>query len=75
MNRRKVSRVLEQRYASLKTRHAEIEGHIREEMMRPMPDFLAIQALKRRRLRVKEHLETVTGVMRTVSRPVAPDAA
>ena len=66
---------LSHRYRSLKAWHREIEKQIAAEMARPLPDFLAIQALKRQRLRTKDKLETLGGVMRTVANPELPGAA
>lgn len=51
---------------SLERKHADLEEAIGEEVKRPMPDFLEIQTLKRRRLQVKEDLALIEGVLRTV---------
>lgn len=40
--------------SSLKQRHTALETTIHEESLRPMPDFLTIQRLKRERLALKE---------------------
>jgi hypothetical protein len=39
---------------ALHVKHAGIERQIHEEMTRPMPDAAAIQALKKRKLKIKE---------------------
>lgn len=44
---------------SLQLKHAGLERKIREEMSRPQPDEVAIQELKKRKLRIKEALEDV----------------
>ncbi len=41
---------------ALQTKHAGIEAQLREEMNRPSPDAATIQALKKRKLRIKEEL-------------------
>jgi hypothetical protein len=41
---------------ALHTKHAGIERQIHEELSRPMPDAVAIQALKKRKLRIKEEI-------------------
>lgn len=42
------------RLASLRDRHAALDAAIAEELSRPLPDFLRIRALKRRKLMLKE---------------------
>lgn len=42
------------RLNSLRERHAELDAAIAEELSRPLPDFLSICALKRRKLKLKE---------------------
>lgn len=42
--------------SALQTKHAGIERQIQQEMSRPMPDDVAIQALKKRKLRLKEEI-------------------
>ena len=66
---------LSNRYRSLKAWHREIENKIASEMARPLPDFLAVQALKRQRLRTKDELERLGGVLRLIARPELPGAA
>lgn len=41
---------------ALQTKHAGIERLIHEELCRPMPDAVTIQALKKRKLRIKEEI-------------------
>ncbi len=45
--------------STLQLKHAGLERRIEEEMNRPMPDTAAIQALKKRKLRIKEQLEHI----------------
>ncbi|WP_260924493.1 YdcH family protein [Novosphingobium sp. 9] len=42
--------------AALHTKHAGLDRQIHEEMIRPMPDNGVIQALKKRKLRLKEEI-------------------
>ena len=42
--------------SALQFKHAGLERQIQEEMGRPMPDAALIQALKKRKLRLKEEL-------------------
>lgn len=41
---------------ALQTKHAGIDRRIRQEMTRPMPDAVTIQALKKQKLRIKEEI-------------------
>ena len=45
--------------SALQLKHAGIERQIHEELSRPMPDNAAIQALKKRKLRIKEEIEHI----------------
>jgi hypothetical protein len=42
--------------SALQLKHAGIESQIHAEMSRPLPDLVAIQALKKRKLRIKEEI-------------------
>lgn len=42
--------------SSLQLKHAGLERQIQEEMNRPFPDPVTIQALKKRKLRIKDVL-------------------
>ncbi|WP_084384859.1 YdcH family protein [Novosphingobium naphthalenivorans] len=42
--------------SALQLKHAGIERQLHAEMSRPMPDAAVIQALKKRKLRLKEEL-------------------
>lgn len=42
--------------SALQTKHAKIDAQIREEEHRPAPDTATIQALKKKKLRVKEEM-------------------
>jgi hypothetical protein len=43
--------------SSLELKHAGLERKIEEEMSRPMPDTAMLQALKKKKLRIKEQLQ------------------
>ena len=48
---------MEQSHVSaLQLKHAGLERKLADESSRPMPDLLAIQLLKKRKLRIKEEL-------------------
>jgi len=42
--------------SALQLKHAGLERQLQEEMNRPIPDHATIQALKKRKLRIKEEL-------------------
>jgi len=42
--------------SALQLKHAGIERQIQQEMSRPLPDDVTIQALKKRKLKLKEEL-------------------
>jgi hypothetical protein len=44
----------------LKAKHAELDRLIAEERRRPAPDWLTLQSLKRRKLRIKERLSALS---------------
>lgn len=50
---------LQRRAVALSARHAELEAEIQEEMKRPQPDTVRLQALKKQKLRIKEELAAV----------------
>ncbi len=51
---------MEQSHVSaLQVKHAGLERRIDDEQGRPMPDHAAIQALKKRKLRIKEELQHI----------------
>ena len=47
---------LETHLDNLRVRHAELKNEINAETRRPLPDSLTLQALKRRKLRLKEEM-------------------
>ena len=44
---------------ALKNKHIQLEGEIANELKRPHPDDIQIQALKRKKLQVKQELESM----------------
>ncbi|MEM1277998.1 MAG: YdcH family protein [Pseudomonadota bacterium] len=59
----------------IQERRAYIEERLEQENRHPLPDFLMIQALKRERLRLKDELTLIEGVIRTVGEPPEPEVA
>ena len=47
---------METHLGNLKGQHADLEREIDDETRRPLPDSLTLQALKRRKLRLKEEM-------------------
>lgn len=45
--------------SALQMKHAGLEKRLEQEMNRPMPDNVAIQEIKKRKLRIKEQLEHI----------------
>ena len=45
---------------ALLVKHAQLEEDLEAERMRPMPDFTAVNAMKKRKLRIKEEIETLS---------------
>lgn len=44
---------------ALQSKHAGLDARLREEMNRPSPDAVMIQALKKQKLRIKEELQAI----------------
>ena len=57
---------MERRLNALLLRHERLDRQLREESSRPFKDSLTIQRLKRLKLRVKDEMALMRGVMRTV---------
>jgi hypothetical protein len=53
---------LQSRLASLKTRHADLESRISDEVHRPRPDAETMSRLKLEKLRLKEEMERLRSV-------------
>lgn len=66
--RRKPAGGLMSKLMMLKQRHSQLQDEIDTEMRRPLPDPLIAQKLKRTRLRLKDEIECIDGVLRTVGR-------
>jgi len=45
--------------SALETKHASLEARLHDELCRPAPDAVAIQQLKRAKLRIKEELSEI----------------
>lgn len=63
------------RLRTLRTRHAELDNRIRDELARPLPDDLRTQTLKRMRLRTKDQIALVAKRLSSHSSPGQPEAA
>ena len=58
---------LESRIRTLRARHAVLEQRVACEAKRPLPNDFTLQKLKRLKLRTKEEIVSMTGVLRAVS--------
>ena len=65
---------VEARIGALRSRHAALETSIRNELGRPLPDSIRMKALKKLRLRTKDEIHEMLGVLRTIGRPGASAA-
>ena len=63
------------RLRSLEATHADLVARIDAEAKRPLPDDLLIQRMKRQRLKAKDEIAAIAGVMRTIDRPSLPGSA
>ena len=62
--------IAEGRYDSLRNKHRKIEARLSAEMRRPLPDSLLLQRLKRRRLLLKDEIESWERLMGAVGVPL-----
>ena len=69
------ARTLSSLIQRLKRQHRRLEQLIARESRHRLPDFLKLQHLKKLRLNVKEKLVHTEGIMRTIGKPIRPDAA
>lgn len=58
-----------------KRKHHRLDQAIASESKSKLPDLLKLQRLKRLRLRIKDEIFRLDGVMRTIGKPIRPDAA
>jgi len=63
------------RLYTLRARHALLETAIAAEEARPLPDTIALQKLKRRRLALKEEIASLEALMRALDYPHGARAA
>ena len=63
---------MERRLNALLLRHQRLERQLRNEVRRPFRDGMTIQRLKRLKLRVKDEMALLKGVMKTVRMPESP---
>lgn len=58
---------------ALAAMHARLDDQLGEEIARPLPDLAVVQDLKRRKLKTKDELAELEGVLRLLDRePGAP---
>ena len=66
----KISASIDERIATLRLRHQELDRVIEEEQQRPLPDDPLIKNLKRRKLRIKDKIAAIeNGSSRPLDRP------
>lgn len=46
-------------FIALETKHAGLEAQLHDEMTRPVPNTVIVNALKKKKLRIKEELEAI----------------
>lgn len=67
-------RTLAARLQALRDRHGRLEAEIAAEQSRPLPDTARLGAKKRAKLRIKDEIASLDGVIRTLSRHRGPQA-
>lgn len=60
------------RYYSLLEKHRQIEKTLDAEIKRPLPDSLAVQELKREKLRLRDEMEALEYLLGPFLAPVRP---
>lgn len=60
---------LKARIGALKNQHARLETSLDQELGRPLPDNARVALLKRMKLRTKDEISSVLGLLRTLGRP------
>jgi len=59
----------------LRNRHKSLDTNIEVEQQNTRPDSLKVQFMKRMRLRTKDEIEYLSGLMRTLGRPASRNTA
>lgn len=67
--------IIAERLGLLRTRHGNLDADIAAEGHRRRPDTFKVQFLKRARLRTKDEITYLSGLLRTISRPDNKSAA
>ena len=62
---------LSSRLAAMRRRHRTLDARVADEQNRPRPDATLLQKLKREKLRLKDELSRIDGLLRTLSRGAA----
>ena len=57
------------RIGALTNRQATLEASLDEELGRPLPDHLRVRTLQRMKLKTKDEIRALLGVLRTIGRP------
>ena len=63
------------RIDALRARHAALDAQIGELHGRPLPDTVTLRSLKSRKLRLRDEIRKLEGVVRTVARGTRPNQA
>ncbi|MEM7544585.1 MAG: YdcH family protein [Pseudomonadota bacterium] len=63
------------RLGLLRARHSDLDAEVAVEAHRTRPDMFRVQFLKRARLRTKDEITYLSGLLRTLSRPADKSAA
>ncbi len=63
------------RFKTLRMRHRQLDEEVKRETAKPAPDTLLLQRLKRLRLRAKEDMEAMAGVVRLLEPELVKRAA
>jgi len=61
--------VIAERLGLLRSRHSNLDADISVEVKRRLPNTSKVQFLKRARLRTKDEITYLSGLLRTLSRP------
>ncbi|MEM8699410.1 MAG: YdcH family protein [Pseudomonadota bacterium] len=60
---------------ALQRKHADLDAQIHEESAHPLPDFGRVKSLKRSKLKLKDEMALIDGVLRTIGQGSPLEAA
>ncbi|SDF24660.1 YdcH family protein [Limimaricola pyoseonensis] len=66
------AKALGARIKALRDRHAALDAQIGEIHSRPLPDTVQLRRLKVRKLRLRDEIRTLEGIVRTLARGPRP---